>query len=46
VLTTLVGIRLLQEHYANKKNCWTLVVNKAFYAIQQLLKKQGKDLNQ
>ena len=41
-LLTLVGISLLQKYYGHKKNCWSLVVNKAFYAIKQTLDKTYK----
>lgn len=45
VLLTLLGIHLLQKHYGAKKTCWTLVVNKAFYAIQQAIREtQKKDM--
>jgi hypothetical protein len=35
ILLTLVGINLLQTYYADKKACWTMVVNKAFYIISK-----------
>lgn len=33
VLLTLAGIKILQAHYADKKNCWALIVSKAVNAI-------------
>ena len=46
-LLTLVGISLLQKYYGHKKNCWSLIVSKAFYAVKQKLAKTYKrDVNQ
>jgi hypothetical protein len=42
VLLTLVGIRILQQHYGNKQNSWCLIVAKAFNAIMKHFKDLGR----
>ena len=45
VLLTLAGIHILQKFFAAKKDCWTLVVSKAFNAVIKEAAGTGSSLN-
>lgn len=45
ILLTLAGIYVLQKFYVDKKNCWTLVVNKAATAIIKDFQQQGRSVS-